>query len=95
LWNVSSPDSPVNGYRCGVTNLLPNNLTHGAGVNLHAMIFGNWNDLVYAFWSGLDVIVDPYTAAGAGSVIVTTLQDCDVNVRHPESFAIMSDINPV
>jgi HK97 family phage major capsid protein len=95
LWETTMPEFPVNGYRTGITNLLPNNLTHGTGTNLHAMIFGNWNDLIYAFWSGLDVIVDPYTAAGAGSVVVTTLQDVDVNVRHPESFAICADVAPL
>jgi hypothetical protein len=38
------------------------------------MIFGNWEDLIYAFWSGMDVIVDPYTSASQGAVNIVTLQ---------------------
>ncbi len=92
LWNTEAPDYPVNGYPCGVTNLLPQNIQKGSGSNLHAMIFGNWTDLIYAFWSGMDTIVDPYTQAANGGVVITTLQDFDVNVRHPQSFSNCVDI---
>jgi HK97 family phage major capsid protein len=92
LWNTEAPDFPVNGYPCGITNLLPQNLTKGSGSNLHSMIFGNWEDLVYAFWSGMDVIIDPFTSAGQGAVNVVTLQDFDVNIRHYQSFANCVDI---
>lgn len=92
LWNTEAPDFPVNGYPCAITNLLPQNLTKGSGTNLHSMIFGNWEDLVYAFWSGMDVIVDPYTSASQGAVNIVTLQDFDVNIRHYQSFANCVDI---
>ena len=92
LWNSEAPDSPVNGYPSPVTNLLPQNISKGSGTNLHAMIFGNWEDLIYAFWSGMDVILDPYTAAPQGAVNIITLQDFDVNVRHYQSFANCTDI---
>ena len=92
LWNTEAPDWPVNGYPCGVTNLLPQNIVKGTGTNLHSMIFGNWRDLVYALWSGMDTIVDPYTQAANGGVVITTLQDFDVNVRHYQSFANCVDI---
>ena len=84
---------PVNGYPCAVTNLLPQTLTKGAsGAVCHTMIYGNWQDLVYAFWSGLDVIVDPYTNASSGAVNIVALQDFDVNVRHFYSFSNCVDI---
>lgn len=92
LWNTEAPDYPVAGYPCPVTNLLPQNITKGSGTNLHSMIFGNWQDLIYAFWSGLDVIVDPYTAAAQGAVNIVALQDFDVNIRHYQSFANCVDI---
>ena len=56
------------------------------------MIYGNWNDLIYAFWSGMDTIVDPYTQAANGGVVITTLQDFDVNIRHYQSFCNCVDI---
>jgi HK97 family phage major capsid protein len=92
LWNTEAPDFPLNGYPCAITNLLPQNIGKGSGTNLHAMTFGNWQDLVYAFWSGLDVIVDPYTSAPQGAVNIIALQDFDVNVRHYQSFANCMDI---
>ncbi len=88
LWNSESPEAPLNGYPCAVTNLLPQNLTKGtASGTLQPLIFGNWEDLVYAFWSGMDTIIDPYTSAPSGAVNIVTLQDFDVNVRHYYSFA--------
>ena len=92
LWNTESPQYPLAGYPCPVTNLLPQNVTKGSGTNLHTMIFGNWEDLIYAFWSGLDVIVDPYTSAAQGAVNIVALQDFDVNERHYQSFANCVDI---
>ena len=92
LWNTEAPDWPVAGHACPVTNLLPQNISKGSGTNLHAMVFGNWEDLVYAFWSGMDVIVDPYTAAGQGAVNIVTLQDFDANLRHYQSFSNCLDI---
>jgi len=91
LWNSEAPDYPVNGYPCGITNLLPQNLAKGSGTGLHPIIFGNWEDLVYAFWSGMDTIIDPYTSAAQGAVNIVTLQDFDVNVRHFYSFATCQD----
>lgn len=82
----------LNGYRAGVTNLLPQNVAKGSGTNLHAMIFGNWSDLIYAFWSGMDTIVDPYSSADSGSVRIVTMQDFDANIRHTESFSKCLDI---
>ncbi len=92
LWNTEAPTAPVAGYPCGVTNLLPQNIVKGSGTNLHAMIYGNWSDMIYAFWSGMDTIVDPYTQAANGGVVITTLQDFDVNIRHYQSFANCADI---
>lgn len=93
LWNSDSPDSPLNGYPAHITNQLPSTLTKGSsGAVCSPMIFGNWNDLVIAFWSGQDVIVDPYTGSASGTLRIVTLQDVDVNIRHPESFNNIVDI---
>jgi HK97 family phage major capsid protein len=90
LWDGGA--TPLNEYKVGVTNLLPSNLTHGSGTGLHAIFFGNWSDMIIASWGGSDVIVNPYSADASGSVIITTLQDVDVEIRHPESFVKMMDI---
>jgi HK97 family phage major capsid protein len=78
LWNTMAGNTPINGYPAAVTNQ----------VALTNIFFGNWGDLIIAFWSGLDIMVDPYTHSTSGTMRVVALQDCDVAVRHPESFAI-------
>jgi HK97 family phage major capsid protein len=91
LWD-EDPD-PVNGYPAFVTNQIPSTLTKGTATGVcSAIIFGNWNDLIFAFWTGQDVIVDPYTGSSAGTLRIVTLQDVDINVRHPLSFANCVDM---
>lgn len=53
--------------------------------------FGVWNQLMFGFWSGLDLLVDPYTGSAAGTVRVIAHQDADVGVRQPTAFARGND----
>lgn len=82
----------VNGYRAVATNCVPSNLTKGTAVGVcSAIAFGNWSDLLMGFWSGLDLILDPYALATQGGRRIVALQDCDVAVRRAASFAAMLD----
>lgn len=86
-------DTPLNGYRCAVSNQVPSNLTKGSEAGkCSPLIFGNWADLMIAHWGVLDVIVDPYTKGKQGAVVITVLQDVDITVRNAESFAAVKDI---
>ena len=91
IWNMDS-DTPLNGYPVATSNLIPANLTKGTGTSLSAAIFGNWADLVIPMWSGIDLLVDPYTGSSTGNVRIVALQDLDINLRHPESFSCCVDI---
>lgn len=82
----------VLGYEAITTNAVPSNLTKGTSSGVcSAIMFGNWADLVVGLWSGVDLILDPYTGATSGTRRVVALQDCDVNARHAASFAAMKD----
>jgi HK97 family phage major capsid protein len=84
--------TPLNGYQAVITNQVASNLVKGtSGAVCSAIFFGNWRDLLIGMWSGLDLLVDPYTGSTAGTVRVVALQDVDIAVRHPESFAAMLD----
>ncbi|MEH6564636.1 MAG: phage major capsid protein [Halopseudomonas sp.] len=91
VWDRMSPNTPLNGYRAAVSNQVPGNLTKGTGTDLSAILFGNWADLVMGLWGGLDLLVDPYTGAGAGKIRVVAFQSVDFALRHAESFAAMKD----
>ena len=77
LW-TGGQEGELNGYRAFVSNQV------AAG----DVWFGNFADLLMGFWSGLDLTVDPYTNSTSGTVRIVALQDCDVAVRHAESFCL-------
>ena len=82
----------VNGYQAEVTNAVPSNLVKGSsGAVCSAIIFGNFSDLIMGMWGGLELMVNPYTNASQGGVIVHAFQDVDLAVRNAESFAAMLD----
>lgn len=87
-------DRPLNGYGLYVTNQVPSNLTKGTSTTIcHALILGNWADLVIGQWGpGFEVVVDPYALKKTGSIEVTSFQLVDVAVRHAESFAAIKDL---
>lgn len=89
---VLGNDKVVNGYDLAVSNAVSSAGTKGTGTALSTMIFGNFADLVMAFWGGLDITVDPYSGSTSGTVRVVALQDVDIELRHPESFAVATDI---
>jgi HK97 family phage major capsid protein len=73
-------DGTVNGYQFLTSNQIEQN----------DVFFGNFADVVVGMWSGLDVVLDPYTQSANGQVILTCMQDFDVAVRRPQSFALGS-----
>lgn len=82
--------SSLLGYPAVVTNNVPKNL--GGGTNEHALIFGNWSEVLIGLWSVLEIQVDPYTLGDSGGTVVRAFQDLDVAVRHATSFAKTSFI---
>jgi HK97 family phage major capsid protein len=58
------------------------------------IIFGAWSQLLIGYWSGVDLLVNPYetTAYAKGRVLVRAMRDVDVQVRHAESFAFSDDL---
>lgn len=88
----SDGPTPLNGYPAFVSNQVRNDLDKGTSVGVcSAIFFGNWRDLLIGMWGTLDILVDPYTGSTAGTTRVVAMQDVDIAVRHPESFAAMLD----
>ena len=67
----------VNGYQGVLSNQVASN----------DLWFGNFADLIIGYFSGLDLMVDPYTNSTSGTVRVVAMQDVDIAVRHPQSFS--------
>lgn len=81
------------GEKYAFSNQVPANLTKGSGTNLSAILYGAWADLLIAYWSGVDVLVNPYhpDVASKGGVLIHSFLDADIAVRHIESFAAIKD----
>lgn len=80
------------GYPVVQTNNVPSNLTKGTSSGVcSAFIFGNFNDLIIGQWGGTDVLVDPYTGSGSGTIRVVVFADVDIAVRHAQSFSATQD----
>lgn len=80
------------GFPCHVSQNVPSNLTDGSGTSLSALIFGNFDDFLFGYWSGVDLLVDPYTASTTGTVRVVAMLDVDCAVRYAQSFAAIQDM---
>jgi HK97 family phage major capsid protein len=75
---VFRDNGTINGYQVTASNQLQQN----------DVFFGNWSDLIVGFWSGIDLIVDPYSQSAKGQVLFTAFQDFDVAARRADSFAL-------
>lgn len=74
----------IAGYGHALTNALPDGTA----------IFGAWSQLLVGYWSGTDILVNPFAdeAYRRGRVYVRAMRDVDVGVRHGESFAVADDV---
>ena len=71
-------DNEINGYPAIVSNQLANN----------DVLFGDFSMMIMGMWSGLDLTVDPYAGATAGTVRIIALQDLDIAVKQAGAFCL-------
>ncbi|MDZ4691300.1 phage major capsid protein [Terricaulis sp.] len=78
------------GYAAASTTSMPGSGSPAAG----SAIFGDFASLLIGYWSGIDILANPYesTAYAKGNVQVRGLLTADVAVRHLESFQAATDI---
>jgi HK97 family phage major capsid protein len=92
IWQNSQ--QPVNGYRVGITNNVPSNLTKGTSTTVcsAALFSSDWSMAVVGLFGAPDVIVDPYSKADTGQVKITLNQFSDMGIRQPAAFAKIVDL---
>ena len=57
------------------------------------LFFGDFSQVIFAQWGGLDLVVDPYSNATSGVIKVTVFIYVDVGVRHPGAFALYTNVS--
>lgn len=72
--------------RVEVSTQVPNDI--GTGSDKNALIYGEWASLYLGYWSGVDLLMNPYHSdvASKGGALLHAFLDADVVVRHPEGF---------
>jgi len=79
----------LNGYNFYATKHVADETAGTVG----QQIFGNFRQgLIIAYFSGIDILVDPYTAASTGQVKLHCNRFYDVAVRQPGAFSICGDL---
>lgn len=71
----------VNGYSARSTKQVPSD----------KVIFGQFGQVVYGEWAGIDVTADPYTLADKGQVKVTIQKLVDMVIRQGKAFSVSAD----
>lgn len=84
-------DNTINGYKVGVSNLVPNDLTKGTADPVSAAIFGDFKQLLMGQWGFYDLKIDDVTLIDQGYVRVIANTFVDVLVRQAKAFAAIKD----
>lgn len=86
-------DSPTDlaGYAAASTTSLSPSL---GSPDPGSAIFGDWSSLLVGYWSGVDILANPYesTAYSKGNTQVRGLLTADIALRHIESWAAATDV---
>ena len=72
----------VNGYQAYVSNVFSND----------TVLFGNWSELLFGQWGGIDLLINPYSLDTYAQIRVVAAGYYDVAVKHVESFARINDV---
>ncbi len=75
---IWEPGNTVNGYRTERTNQIATG----------DVVMGNFADLLIGMWSGLQLMVDPYSGSKKGRIRVVVFQDVDFALRRTQSFCV-------
>jgi HK97 family phage major capsid protein len=91
LWG----DGQMLGHRAEVSANVPSTLTKGTSTDCHALLYGDWSNLLVAEFGVLEILVDPFTLKKQGMIEITSYQMCDIAVVRPPAFAACLDARSV
>jgi len=90
---ILNDSNSILGHNVTVSTNVPSTLTKGStSGTCHALILGDFSQVMLGFWSGVDVVVDSASLSTSGGTRIAFFQDCDVAVRIPNAFAAIKDI---
>jgi hypothetical protein len=81
------------GLTCLSTTQLPFNLTKGSSTDCTEVYLGNWSELNIGLFGSVELLATNIggNAWAQNANEVRLIQNCDVQVRHPQSFVLCND----
>ena len=81
------------GYPIYTTTQIPVNLTKGSSTDCSEVYFGNFEELLIGVWGSLEILATNIggNAWAQNAIEIRLIFNCDVQVRHAQSFALCSD----
>lgn len=93
IWDRRTPEAPLNGYACSVTNAISSTLTKGsASGTCSAIFYGNPGDFYIGYWGGVSLEMSRDSTdlkAGQRHLVANTYYDA--GLRRAQSFSAMLD----
>ncbi len=81
------------GHKYVISNVMPSDLAETT-TGLSGMIYSsNWKSAILATWGGVGILFDPYTQALVNKMRIVVNTYADVDLEHPEEFAVIKDWN--
>lgn len=85
--------SVSHGFLCGLDNKMAGYPVFATNqVTAGYMFFGDYSQLIFGLWQGIDILVDPYTGGKEGLVRILGDLYADVAVRYAGAFSMASSI---
>jgi HK97 family phage major capsid protein len=88
------------GYSFETTTAIDATGTKGTGTALTSLYFANWQELIKATWGSLTLEASTVAGDSNGGAFtshqlwIKAVTEVDFGVRHPESFAVATDVDP-
>jgi HK97 family phage major capsid protein len=90
IW-TGGAQGTLNGYNAEVSTQVPSTLTKGTSTGTcHAILFGDFSNVIIGEWGAIELIVDPYSAKPTIIEVAAHVM-VDVLLRYPEGLCAMLD----
>jgi HK97 family phage major capsid protein len=79
------------GYPAYISKQVPQTLVSGASSDCHAVILGDWSQLLIGEFGVMEIISDPYSQKRKNMLEICSFQMIDIGIRQPSAFAAIQD----
>jgi HK97 family phage major capsid protein len=93
-WRGGALDGELVGSPAYTSNQVPSNLVKGDSTDCHALMYGDWSQLLIGEFGVMEIDADRYSRGDYGEIIVRVFHMVGVAIRNPEAFAVITDARP-